>query len=67
MSYSFRKTFLGDLLFYIFRYSKLRGARWSRGQSARRAIVEAKQRSQSPVIGGVTKIYYLELLLRKAR
>jgi hypothetical protein len=31
-------------------------------QSARRAIAEAKQRSQRPVIGWVTKIYYLELL-----
>jgi hypothetical protein len=32
------------------------------GQCARRAIVEAKYRSQWPVIGWVTKIYYLELL-----
>jgi hypothetical protein len=39
-----------------------RGARWSRGQCARRAIAEAKQRSQKSVIGWVTKIYYLELL-----
>jgi hypothetical protein len=38
------------------------GARWSSGQCARRAIAEAKQRSQWPVIGWVTKIYYLELL-----
>jgi hypothetical protein len=29
----------------------MRGARWHRGQSARREIMEAKQRSQSPVIG----------------
>jgi hypothetical protein len=29
---------------------------------ALRAIAEAKQRSQRPVIGWVTKIYYLELL-----
>jgi hypothetical protein len=32
-------------------------ARWPRGQSARRAIAESKQRSQRPVIGWVTKIY----------
>jgi hypothetical protein len=38
------------------------GARWSSGQCARRAITEAKHRSQWPVIGCVTKIYYLELL-----
>jgi hypothetical protein len=38
------------------------GARWSSGQCARRAIAEAKHRSQWPVIGWVTKIYYLELL-----
>jgi hypothetical protein len=35
---------------------------WSRGHCARRAIAEAKQRSQWSVIGWVTKIYYLELL-----
>jgi hypothetical protein len=40
----------------------VRGARWPRGQCARRAIAEAKQRSQRSVIGWVTKIYYLELL-----
>jgi hypothetical protein len=34
----------------------------ARRQCARRAIVEAKQRSQGPVRGWVTKIYYLELL-----
>jgi hypothetical protein len=39
-----------------------RGARWSSGQCARRAIAEAKHRSQWPVLGWVTKIYYLELL-----
>jgi hypothetical protein len=39
-----------------------RGARWSSGQCARCAITEAKHRSQWPVIGWVTKIYYLELL-----
>jgi hypothetical protein len=38
------------------------GARWSSGQCARRAIAEAKHRSQRPVLGWVTKIYYLELL-----
>jgi hypothetical protein len=38
------------------------GARWSSGQCARRAIAEAKHRSQWPVLGWVTKIYYLELL-----
>jgi hypothetical protein len=37
-------------------------ARWSSGQCARRAIAEAKHRSQWPVLGWVTKIYYLELL-----
>jgi hypothetical protein len=39
-----------------------RRAGWPRGQCARRAIAEAKQRSQCSVIGWVTKIYYLELL-----
>jgi hypothetical protein len=39
-----------------------RRARWSSGQCARRAIAEAKHRSQWPVIGWVTTIYYLELL-----
>jgi hypothetical protein len=34
----------------------------ARCQRARRAIAEAKQRSQRSVIGWVTKIYYLELL-----
>jgi hypothetical protein len=38
------------------------GARWSSGQCARRAIAEAKQRSQRPVLGWVTKIFYLEVL-----
>jgi hypothetical protein len=38
------------------------GARWSSGQCARRAIAEAKHRPQWPVLGWVTKIYYLELL-----
>jgi hypothetical protein len=37
-------------------------ARWPRGRCARRAIADAKQRSQWSVIGLVTKIYYLELL-----
>jgi hypothetical protein len=40
----------------------LSGALWPRGQCARRAIAEAKQRSQWLVIGWMTKIYYLELL-----
>jgi hypothetical protein len=35
------------------------------GQSAQRAIAEAKQRSQRPVIGRVTKIYYLELKFQR--
>jgi hypothetical protein len=39
-----------------------RGSRWSSGQCAWRSIAEAKHRSQWPVIGWVTKIYYLELL-----
>jgi hypothetical protein len=34
----------------------------ARGQCARRAIAEAKQRSQWSVIGWVTKIYFLEIL-----
>jgi hypothetical protein len=38
------------------------GARWSSGQCARRAIAEAKHRTQWPIFGWVTKIYYLELL-----
>jgi hypothetical protein len=38
------------------------GARWRHGQCARRAIAEAKQRSQRSVIGWVIKIYNLELL-----
>jgi hypothetical protein len=42
--------------------SNIRGARWSSGQCARRAIAEAKHRFQWPVLGWVTKIYYLELL-----
>jgi hypothetical protein len=37
-------------------------ARWSSGRCARRAIAEAKHRSQWLVLGWVTKIYYLELL-----
>jgi hypothetical protein len=37
-------------------------ARWSSGQCARRAIAEVKHWSQWPVLGWVTKIYYLELL-----
>jgi hypothetical protein len=37
-------------------------ARWLRGQCARSAIAEAKQRSQRSVIGWLTKIYYLEFL-----
>jgi hypothetical protein len=40
----------------------LGGARWARGQCSRRAIAEAKQRSQWSVIRWMTKIYYLELL-----
>jgi hypothetical protein len=39
-------------------FSLTRGARWSSGQCARRA--EAKHQSQWPVIGWVTKIYYLD-------
>jgi hypothetical protein len=38
------------------------GALWPRGQCARRAIAETKQRFQRSVIGWVTKIYYLEFL-----
>jgi hypothetical protein len=38
------------------------GARWPRGQSARRGIAESKQRSQRSVIVWVAKICYLELL-----
>jgi hypothetical protein len=43
-------------------FKAVREARWSSGQCARRAIAEAKHRSQWPVLGWVTKIYYLELL-----
>jgi hypothetical protein len=43
-------------------FNAARGARWSSGQCARRAIAEAKHRSQWPVLGWVTKIYYFELL-----
>jgi hypothetical protein len=39
-----------------------RGARWSSGQCARRAIAERKHQSQWPVLRWVTKIYYLEIL-----
>jgi hypothetical protein len=39
-----------------------RGARWPRGQCARRTITEAKQRFQWSVIRWEIKIYYLELL-----
>jgi hypothetical protein len=42
-------------------YNNTGGARWSNGQCARRAIAEAKHRSQWLVIGWA-KIYYLELL-----
>jgi hypothetical protein len=49
---------------YSFFYSPFMiiGARWLRGQCARRAIPEAKQRFQWSVIWWVTNIYYLELL-----
>jgi hypothetical protein len=43
-------------------YNIVEEPRWSSGQCARRAIAEAKHRSQWPVLGLVTKIYYLELL-----
>jgi hypothetical protein len=66
------KIFLHVLLFlikgfYVYNMHKnllleIRGDRWSRGQDARRAIAEAKQRSQWSVIGWVNKIYYLKLL-----
>jgi hypothetical protein len=46
----------------VFFFSLVWGARWSSGQCARRAIAEAKHRSQWPVFGWVTKIYYHELL-----
>jgi hypothetical protein len=38
---------------YILWYTE--GAQWSSGQCARRAIAEAKHRSQWPVLGWVTK------------
>jgi hypothetical protein len=53
---------LGDEYFGYKSQDSSRGDRWSRGQCAQRAIAEAKHRSQWPVIGWVTKIYYLELL-----
>jgi hypothetical protein len=44
------------------------GARWPRDQCVRRAIAEAKQRSQWLVIGWVTKIIISSSsVLRKAR
>jgi hypothetical protein len=46
---------------------KIGGARWPRGQCARRAIAEAKQRPQRSVMGWVTIIYYLELLRASER
>jgi hypothetical protein len=49
-------------MIFVVKFVFVGGARWPRGQSAQRAIAEAKQRSQRPVIGCVTKIYYLELL-----
>jgi hypothetical protein len=56
----------GEVLFFIFFIllftSECCGARWPRVQCTRRAIAEAKQRSQRSVILWVTKIYYLELL-----
>jgi hypothetical protein len=48
--------------FKLLLYLSPRGARWSSGQLARRAIAEAKHRSQRAVLGWVTNIYYLELL-----
>jgi hypothetical protein len=39
-----------------------RGAQWSSCQCARRANAEAKHRSQWPVLGWMTTIYYLALL-----
>jgi hypothetical protein len=49
-------------LIYFWLSSLFRGARRSIGQCPRRAIVEAKHRSQWPVLGWVIKINYLELL-----
>jgi hypothetical protein len=53
-------TITNILLLFVF--CSYGGARWSSGQCARRAIAEAMHRSQWPVMGWVTKIYYLELL-----
>jgi hypothetical protein len=53
-------TSLNSIFMHLSVYQ--RGARWSSGQCARRAIAEAKHRSQWPALGWVTKIYYLELL-----
>jgi hypothetical protein len=50
------------LLLIILALCVIGGARWPRGQCARRVIVKAKKRSRWPVIGWVTKIYFLELL-----
>jgi hypothetical protein len=49
-------------VFFFHSFHGKGGARWSCDQCARRAIAEAKHRSQWPVLGWVTKIYYLELL-----
>jgi hypothetical protein len=54
--------FLFDIGSKVPKNQKIGGARWPRGQCARRAIAEAKQHSQCSIIGWVTKIYYLELL-----
>jgi hypothetical protein len=51
--------FIDEIIYYI--YSQSIEARWPRVQCARRAIAEAKQRSQWSVIGWVTKNYYLKL------
>jgi hypothetical protein len=55
-------TLLILCLYNISRNTIRARARWPRGQYARFAIAEPKQCSQRPVIGWVTKIYYLELL-----
>jgi hypothetical protein len=56
------RNLLSPICFISWRSLCVWGARWSSGQCARRAIAEAKHRSQWPVLGWVTKIYYLELL-----
>jgi hypothetical protein len=61
-NYSFILHETRDDVFIKLYYCIIGGARWPRGQCARRAIAKAKQRYRWSVIGWVIKIYYLEFL-----